>query len=625
MTTKYSTDSAIRIKGSLAIRVFLSAIAFLVIPLIFYSAFTYKSEYDRGLDDAFDSLEISLDDQLKYMAEVATLQSHFVDALYALVLSNRHESISNVLSTFVSDGQISSIVYLKLLPNEDLICIASSMKSLVGRNFKGLVNLKSLENTKERVFLGDNLVGEKSIYLLKLIENPLSHEVEGLIAISMGLKLILNELSAFGNLPFTEVSILSLSGEVLASTHIGLSGKTLIFKEEEEGITGKAIPIVSHSSMIKCEPLHNGYEFVNNGEARLAVVKSVSNLPLKVVVDAPKKNFTNEVKVFFIHLVELLAFIILLGGSITYCFTLRMAKPLQQLCYVMGKGEKGDFNVRYKKDRFGFELNQVGRQYNLLMERIREMISEIREERTEKERYATQMVLALEIQKSLLPVAFDFSCIEVATIYMPAIEVAGDLYDCIRISDKKLLFSICDVAGKGLQACLYSLGFRSIVRSVASFEIDLATLSQKVNQLYLKDTINNSMFVTAWIGIYDEETKILEYSSFGHPPVLLRRHDAPIIHLETSGFPFGIQEMQTVETKKEVMLPNDLIVLYTDGVTEAMNREGELFGLERLEFALRNIDVATPEAVTIYLQKRIRDFSTPNLHDDVSILSILIK
>jgi len=128
------------------------------------------------------------------------------------------------------------------------------------------------------------------------------------------------------------------------------------------------------------------------------------------------------------------------------------------------------------------------------------------------------------------------------------------------------------------------------------------------------------MFVTAWIGILDTVTRTLEYVSCGHPPALLRRHDKPVQLLEGNGIPFGIQKMDQIEVKSIQLEPKDLVIAYTDGVTEAMNDTRQLFGMDRLVVAIRNIDVASPENLIQDLYRRIKDFSAKEQSDDITIL-----
>jgi sigma-B regulation protein RsbU (phosphoserine phosphatase) len=133
------------------------------------------------------------------------------------------------------------------------------------------------------------------------------------------------------------------------------------------------------------------------------------------------------------------------------------------------------------------------------------------------------------------------------------------------------------------------------------------------------------MFVTAWIGILDTTSKTLEYVSCGHPPALLRRHDLPVELLEGEGIPFGIQKMDEIKVQKIQLKSKDLVIAYTDGVTEAMNDAKQLYGMDRLITAIRNIDVASPENLIEDLYRRIKEFSSKEQSDDITILAIEIE
>jgi sigma-B regulation protein RsbU (phosphoserine phosphatase) len=624
MSVEHDTDSRIRMKGSLAMRVFITSCAFLVIPLIFYTAFTYKSEYDRAYNQVYESLNLSLGDHLKFVTEITDLQAHFLDALYEIVANRQVDNLNFSLSQFVSDEAISTILYLKVDPN-GLICFASSVSSLVGKNFSGEIDLKKIDSLERKSFIARDSDGNYVLYLIRLIKDPKSQDIKGAVALSTSMSLLLKEITGFGTIGSLETTILSSGGDVLASTHKGWGKKTLVVRNAENINLNKAIPQVYGPDLINLEPTELGYQFTQNDETRLIVLKPAGKLPIMIGLDVPKKFFTDKLKGYFTTVGSLFLFILVLGGGATYLLTLRISKPLSALCGVMQMGEEGHLETRFDFDKWGFEVNYVGYLYNRLMDKIQLMIQEIRTERSEKERYATQMLLALEIQKSLLPTKIQIPNIKIASSYFPAIDVAGDIFDYFEISPGRVLLMCSDVAGKGIQACLYSLGFRGFVRSVSVFEKNLDKIVSQVNDLYLKDTLENCMFVTAWIGILDTTSKTLEYVSCGHPPALLRRHDLPVELLEGEGIPFGIQKMDEIKVQKIQLKSKDLVIAYTDGVTEAMNDAKQLYGMDRLITAIRNIDVASPENLIEDLYRRIKEFSSKEQSDDITILAIEIE
>jgi sigma-B regulation protein RsbU (phosphoserine phosphatase) len=619
MNVEHDTDSRITMKGSLAMRVFITSFVFLVIPLIFYTAFTYKTEYDRALKQVYSNLDISLGDHVKFITEITDLQIHYLDALYEIISGTPGEDVNRILGSFVSSEEISSILYLKTDPS-GLICIASSVPDLVGKNFSGEIDLNKIDTLNRKAFIARDASGAYALYLVRLIKDKRSNLITGAVALSTSMPLLLKEVTGFGTIRYLETTLLSMSGDVLATTYQNWVGKTfLIHKDEQLDLSG-AIPRVVANEVIPLSRLESGYEFTYMNQTRLMVLQVAGMLPIMLALDVPKQIFAEQLKNYFTSLGSLLLFILVLGGGATYLLTLRISRPLTQLCGVMKEGEDGHLETRYDFDKWGFEVNLVGSLFNRLMDKIQAMIQEIRLERTEKERYATQMVLALEIQKSLLPTKIQIPNLKIASSYFPAIDVAGDIFDCFEVAPKRVLMMCSDVAGKGIQACLYSLSFRGFLRSVCVFEQDLGKIIQHVNDLYLKDTEENSMFVTAWIGILNTETRLLEYVSCGHPPALLRRHDQPVQLLEGEGIPFGIQKMDTIDVKKVQLQPKDIVIAYTDGVTEAMNDAKMLFGMDRLTSAIRNIDVASPENLMDDLYRRIKEFSAKEQSDDITML-----
>ena len=606
-------------KGSLAMRVFITSFVFLVIPLIFYTAFTYKTEYDRALKQVYSNLDISLGDHVKFVTEITDLQIHYLDALYEIILSKPGEDINGILASFVTSEEISSILYLKTDPS-GLICIASSLPDLVGKNFSGEIDLNKIDTLNRKSFIARDESGAYALYLIRLIKDKRSNLITGAVALSTAMPLLLKEVTGFGTIRYLETTLLSMSGDVLATTYQNWVGKTFLINKNEQLDLSGAIPRVVANEVIPLTRSETGYEFTYMNQTRLMVLQVAGKLPIMLALDVPKQIFVEQLKNYFATLGSLLLFILVLGGGATYLLTLRISRPLTQLCGVMKEGEDGHLETRYDFDKWGFEVNLVGSLFNRLMDKIQAMIQEIRLERTEKERYATQMVLALEIQKSLLPTKIQIPNLKIASSYFPAIDVAGDIFDCFEVAPKRVLVMCSDVAGKGIQACLYSLSFRGFLRSVCVFEQDLGKIIQQVNDLYLKDTEENSMFVTAWIGILNIETRILEYVSCGHPPALLRRHDQPVQLLEGEGIPFGIQKMDTIDVKKVQLQPRDLVIAYTDGVTEAMNDAKMLFGMDRLTSAVRNIDVASPENLIEDLYRRVKEFSAKEQSDDITML-----
>jgi sigma-B regulation protein RsbU (phosphoserine phosphatase) len=176
------------------------------------------------------------------------------------------------------------------------------------------------------------------------------------------------------------------------------------------------------------------------------------------------------------------------------------------------------------------------------------------------------------------------------------------------------MIAIGDVAGKGISACLYSIALRSTLRSLAEATNDLSQLARQANDLFLLDVKESGFFATLWIGICDG--RHLSYASFGHPPALLKQ-GKEIVELSTGHPAFGIDPFRRIETGTTVLEAGDTLLLYTDGVTEAHDPNGKLFGMNRLKEVLLKQSKPSPEPI---LQEIVSFSQGAPQHDDIAIL-----
>ena len=171
---------------------------------------------------------------------------------------------------------------------------------------------------------------------------------------------------------------------------------------------------------------------------------------------------------------------------------------------------------------------------------------------------------------------------EIAAFNKAAKQVGGDYYDAIRLEDGKILIAIADVSGKGVQAALLMANLQAFLQSISKQNKELSDASNLLNDLVSENT-SDGRFITFFWGILNDETLELESVNMGHnPPLLIRNGE--IIKLKLGGMLMGV--MQTMAPyKKEVtkLQKDDLIILFTDGITEAMNSYEDEFSDEKLE------------------------------------------
>ena len=194
-----------------------------------------------------------------------------------------------------------------------------------------------------------------------------------------------------------------------------------------------------------------------------------------------------------------------------------------------------------------------------------------------------ELDLARSTQQSILPKTFPESPdYQVFANMEPARNVGGDFYDVIRLEDERVGLAIADVSDKGVPAALFMMSSRTLLKGAAIGSIDPGEAIREVNEL-LYDENESLMFVTVLYSIYDPASGILTYSNGGHDAPMLVRSDGTTTLLPlTGGVALGIAPDQKFLSRTVQLEPGDTVVFYTDGVTEAMNGDGEQFGVQRM-------------------------------------------
>jgi serine phosphatase RsbU (regulator of sigma subunit) len=162
-------------------------------------------------------------------------------------------------------------------------------------------------------------------------------------------------------------------------------------------------------------------------------------------------------------------------------------------------------------------------------------------------------------------------------------QVGGDFYDVIKINDDALLLIIADVMGKGIPAAMFAAILRSLLRAVPEWMNQPAALLARVNRLLFEELSGVDMFITAQLVYVDSRNRRITAASAGHCPVLLSVDtEGNVKSISPEGLPLGILPDTSFSNQTEPLPRNSRILLYTDGLTEARNAEGEFFGQERL-------------------------------------------
>jgi sigma-B regulation protein RsbU (phosphoserine phosphatase) len=204
-------------------------------------------------------------------------------------------------------------------------------------------------------------------------------------------------------------------------------------------------------------------------------------------------------------------------------------------------------------------------------------------EAIEKQKMEDELMIAREIQKGLLPSRLpNIPDFEIAAMNLSSKQVGGDYYDVVKLSPTRYVISIGDVSGKGTPASLLMANLQATIRALIPIGLPLAELTRRVNDLIF-DSTGSDRFITFFWGILDTDTKKFRYVSAGHNPPLLFHSDGKIERLEEGGIILGVTKAIVPYQEGEAQFSSgDTLILYTDGVTEAMSKDSEEFGEERL-------------------------------------------
>jgi len=244
---------------------------------------------------------------------------------------------------------------------------------------------------------------------------------------------------------------------------------------------------------------------------------------------------------------------------------------------------------------------------------------------TRSKQQEQELSKAREIQEGLLPKKIpQVGGLEVAGAWQPASTVGGDYFDVLKFSERKIGVCIGDVVGKGISAALLMANLQASFRAFASEEVSPSTLVGKLNEV-ISNNIAPDKFVTFWYCTIDTNENRLTYASAGHWPPILFHKSGERVPLREGGTPLGIFPDWKYEEGGFSLASGDRLVLYTDGLTEAMNLDEQEFGERRLlELCNRNIALSASELLAA-IRKEVVSFCNGNFQDDLTLVVIAVK
>jgi serine phosphatase RsbU (regulator of sigma subunit) len=249
-------------------------------------------------------------------------------------------------------------------------------------------------------------------------------------------------------------------------------------------------------------------------------------------------------------------------------------------------------------------------------------------EEAERGKISRELSIAKEVQQKLFPQsAPEVKQLEYFGLCIPAEAVGGDYYDYFKINRKETAFAIGDIAGHGLSSALLMAGLVGFVRSNAiMYNDDLKIFMEKVNKLMCEST-DGSRFATFFYSVYNSETKTLRFVNAGHnPPLLYRSKTKSFEELETDGFIIGGVADFNYKDASLKLDGDDLLLYYTDGITETFNPGNEQFGEERLKKVIERNFYLPPKDICNKIIEEVKKYSEGKEQaDDMTLLVIKLN
>jgi len=314
---------------------------------------------------------------------------------------------------------------------------------------------------------------------------------------------------------------------------------------------------------------------------------------------------------------------VVLGILATYEAARLITRPINEIV------EDVDIISRGKLDHAIRSMKNV--EFTRLEQSINLMIKRIKEESEELERKNTELLVAAEIQQSFLPEMIEpVPGFDIAALSVPAKEVGGDFYDIIPLSKKPgepapFGIVIADVSGKGLPAAIFMALSRVVIHVNATWHPRPGIVFRDANAIITADS-RTSMFVTAFYGIIDPQVRTFTFVNAGHnPPFFFQAYSGHLLELGLTGIALGVMDDADYTEETLPLASGDILLLYTDGVTEAMNALNELYGEERLRgIILSNQDLSAARLIQTILDDVNRFSGGEPQTDDITLFMVRV-
>ncbi len=444
-------------------------------------------------------------------------------------------------------------------------------------------------------------------------------EFFGVLQSDVTLQDITDKLSSLEGYEHSYSILLGRSGSFISHPDSAVVNLATIFEYSDhvrnKGIADLGVQMISgesgfttivnqkHKSFVAYGPLSNGWS--------MAIV-----CPYADVYSSIKKT---NVILFLVILLELLLMFWLVRRIV-----FRTTKPIMQFVYSALTIGKGNFKARIPEVKTHDELRKLHDSLEYMLMSFNDYIEHLKASTASNERYESELNIASNIQKQMLP--YSFHKTEKFDIYgklTPAKEVGGDLYDFL-VRDNYLYIAIGDVSGKGVPAALYMAITRFAFNFISNLGFSVDDVMVKINDAFCKGN-SMMMFVTMFIAVINLDTYEMEFCNAGHNPIVVKDPDGSVRYLHAkSNLAIGLVDNFTYVKESLQLSKGSRLLLYTDGVTEAEDIDKNQYGEDRLLEFIRNISgTDSSQDVIDNLFASVKEFTGENAqNDDITALTV---
>lgn len=409
--------------------------------------------------------------------------------------------------------------------------------------------------------------------------------------------------------------------------HIGQNGCIIICNEmgrivsDRDGHEGESIDLLGYTDHTD---FREGVRFTAEiyGVSSYCMYAETEGYFLIAVLPVDEALFSRDVAVYLLAFMETLVFAALFA-LIYFLIKKLVVENIQKINRSLARITDGDLDVTVDV-RSNEEFASLSDDINTTVVTLKHYIDEA-EARIDKE-----LEMAKSIQHSALPSVFPpYPNRREFSIYASmdtAKEVGGDFYDFYLLGENRLAFLMADVSGKGIPAAMFMMTSKTLIKGFAESGIEVNDVFTRANAKLCENN-EAGMFVTAWMGVLNLETGLLEYVNAGHNPPVLRRSDGTFEYVRTKPN-FILAGMEGVRYRKQQLqlAPGDTLYLYTDGVTEAQDQEQQLFGEERLLESLNAGVTLSVEELCAKVKADVDAFvGEADQFDDITMLAVRLN